>query len=29
LDYVWVPASDPAAIEGIVEPVKHKGKKKK
>lgn len=29
LDYVWVPASDPAAIEGIVAPVKHKGKKKK
>jgi ribonuclease R len=29
LDYVWVPASDPAAIESIVEPVKHKGKKKK
>jgi len=28
LDYVWVPASDPAAIESIVEPVKHKGKKK-
>jgi ribonuclease R len=28
LDYVWVPASDPAAIESIVEPEKRKGKKK-